>query len=58
MTYKHIEASREARLWVTQVIVPLLVLGSTVLMVNPDLKEEAKAKVESVKDKIKGKLHK
>lgn len=58
MTYKQIEASREARLWVTQVIVPTLVLGATVVMTNPELKEKATTKLNDVKSMIKNKLQK
>lgn len=29
MKYKHIEASREARLWLGQIIVPLFIGGAT-----------------------------
>ena len=57
MTYRQIEASREARLWITQVIVPTLMLATTVVMVNPDLKEAVMTKFEDVKGKIKRKLH-
>lgn len=58
MTYRQIEASREARLWVTQVIVPTLVLGATVVMTNPELKERVTTKLNDVKSMIKNKLQK
>lgn len=58
MTYRQIEASREARLWITQVIVPTLVLTATVVMANPELKEAAMAKFNKVKANIQHKLHK
>lgn len=58
MTYRQIEACREARLWVTQVVAPTLVLGLTVVMTNPELKEKVTTKFNNVKDTIKGKLQK
>ena len=58
MTYKNIEASREARLWVTQVIMPTLVVASALVSVKPEIKDKAKAKFEEVKNTIKYKLHK
>lgn len=58
MTYKQIEACREARLWVTQVIAPTLVLTTAVVMANPELKESVTAKFNEVKAKIQNKLHK
>ena len=30
MTYKHIEASREARLWLTQIVLPVGTVGALV----------------------------
>lgn len=58
MTYRQIEASREARLWITQVIAPTLVLATAVVMANPELKAAAAAKFNDVKAKIQNKLHK
>lgn len=58
MTYKQIEASREARLWLTQVIVPTLALGTAVVMMNPELKEAVVTKYNDVKSTLKNKLHK
>ena len=57
MTYKQIEACREARLWFTQVIAPTLVI-TTVVMADPELKEAVTAKFNIVKAKIQNKLHK
>lgn len=57
MTYKQIEACREARLWFTQVIVPTLIVTS-VVMANPELKEAITAKFKETKAKIQNKLHK
>lgn len=57
MTYKQIEASREIRLWTTQVILPLLLMGTTVAMVNPDVKEVVLERFRELKKKIR-KSHK
>ena len=58
MTYKQIEASREARLWITQVIVPTLAIATTVVAAVPEFREGVATKFEEVKNKIKLKLHK
>lgn len=44
MKYKHIEASREARLWITQVIVPLIGTGGFVIAMVPEARETIKTK--------------
>ena len=51
MTYKQIEASREIRLWIGQVVVPALGLGA-VAMSNPEIKNAIKTKFEDVKSSI------
>lgn len=51
MTYKQIEASRELRLWIGQVIVPAITM-SAVVLANPDVRRAAAEKIESVKQKI------
>ena len=53
MTYKQIEASRELRLWIGQVIVPAAVGVATILTLHPELKEKAKDKFVDVKNKFK-----
>lgn len=58
MTYRQIEAFREARLWVTQVILPTLALGTTLMVVDPKLREAVTAKAKDVKAKIKCNLQK
>lgn len=40
MTYKQIEASREARLWVSQIIIPAVV-GGVLLMSNEKVRDRA-----------------
>ena len=54
MTHKQIEASREVRLWVTQVIVPLIGIGAMI----PEVRQAAVAKVKEVKDTIMNKSYK
>ena len=51
MTYKQIEASRELRLWIGQVIVPAITM-SAVVLANPDVRRAAAEKIESVKQKF------
>ena len=58
MTYKQIEASREIRLWVTQVILPVLGIGTVLVTTNPELRDKIATNAKSVKDKINLKLHK
>ena len=48
---QRIDASREARLWITSVIVPI----GTILAVRPDLAEKAKNKLIDAKDWAKKK---
>lgn len=52
MTYKQIEASREARLWLGQVIVPAIV-GAVAIWSNPEARCMIKNKIEDVKRSIK-----
>lgn len=51
MTYKQIEASRELRLWIGQVIVPAISVAAVVLA-NPDVRDAAKEKLEDIKRKF------
>lgn len=48
MTYKQIEASREARLWVGQVIIPVAMTVVTAANI-PEVRDFVKAKTEEVK---------
>lgn len=57
MTNNQIETSREIRLWVSQVIVPITI-GITMIATNQKLKTALKAKAIKVIDKIKTKLEK
>lgn len=58
MTYKQIEASREARLWITQVIVPALGMATALVATVPEFREAVVTKAKVVKSKIKNKLRK
>ena len=55
MTWKQIEASREARLWIGQVISPAVV---GVMAVSPEARQTVKAKYVQVKNAIRRKLEK
>lgn len=51
MTYKQIEASRELRLWIGQVIVPAVSV-TVVVLANPDVRNAAKEKLDNIKRKF------
>lgn len=57
MTYKQIEAAREARLWVGQIIIPTIV-GIVTVATIPEVREAVAAKANAIKDKIKAKTSK
>ena len=57
MTYKQIEASREARLWISQVIVPV-VSTAVMIMTIPEARTAVVKKTTDVKDSIKRKFKK
>ena len=57
MTYKQIEASREARLWIGQVILPAIG-GGVALMANPNFRDFVTSKYEDVKFKVQQKFKK
>lgn len=52
MTYKNIDAAREARLWIGQVIVPA-VTAVVLIAANPNVRAYARDKVEAIKSKFK-----
>lgn len=54
MTHRQIESSRETRLWITQVLIPIL----GVVMLFPEAREVVKTKGKEIGDKLKSKLHK
>ena len=51
MTYKQIEASRELRLWIGQVIVPTVSVMAVVLA-NTDVRKVASEKLDNIKQKF------
>lgn len=53
MSRRQIESSRETRLWITQVLVPLV----SITMLVPELRNAVVTKVKEVSGKIKSKLH-
>ncbi|MFQ7396461.1 MAG: hypothetical protein ACLRNW_01340 [Neglectibacter sp.] len=52
MTYKQIEASRELRLWVGQVIVPAVTMAVALASI-PEVRNAASTKLEQLKWKLK-----
>ena len=54
MTYKQIEASREVRLWIGQIIVPAASVVVAILSI-PEVRKMVAKKVESVKESIQNK---
>lgn len=54
MKQKHIDASREARLWLSQIVIP--VVG--IMAMCPDVREATKAKAAEMKRKIEAKFKK
>ena len=57
MTYKQIEASREARLWIGQVLIPVATCAA-IIMTNPNIRSTLKTKTVKLLDKVKAKLEK
>lgn len=48
MTYRQVETSREIRLWITQVIIPMFGIA----MMIPEAREAVVAKAREIKDKV------
>ena len=57
MTYKQIEASREMRLWIGQVIVPAAAAAIAIAS-NPNTREYISKKYNNVKSRIQKKFEK
>ena len=57
MTYRQIESSRERRLWITQVVMPTVLVAAAILG-NREVREDLKDKVTDIKEKIKAKINK
>lgn len=54
MKQKHIDASREARLWLSQIVLPIV----GIVMMVPETREAALNKAEDLKKSIKAKFAK
>lgn len=52
MKQKHIDASREARLWLSQIVLPIV----GIVMMVPETREAALVKAQELKDSIKAKF--
>ena len=57
MTYKQIEASREARLWLGQIIAPVC-MATVAVVANPQAREAIAKTTVKVKNSIKNKFGK
>jgi hypothetical protein len=55
MTYKQIEASREARLWIGQIVIPVVTLAMTSLAI-PEVRQTVATKANQLKTSIETKL--
>ena len=58
MTYKQIEASREARLWIGQIIVPAATIVAGIYVTNSELRFKTKNKFNDLKGSFKNKFSK
>lgn len=45
MNYRQVETSREIRLWVTGILMPLAIGATTILASNPELLEDVKTSI-------------
>lgn len=54
MKQKHIDASREARLWLSQIVIPI----AGIMAMCPEAREAVKAKAVEMKRKIEAKFKK
>ena len=57
MKYKHIEAAREARLWIGQIVIPAMTIAATTLTI-PEVRQAVATKAKSVKKSIEDKMKK
>jgi len=53
MTYKEIDASRNSRLWITQVILPAATLTVTTLIAIPEARQAIGEKIKQIGNSIK-----
>lgn len=52
---KHVDAAREVRLWMSQVIIPI---GGIIVMTNPKVSSKVNEGVNNVKNKVRGVFNK
>ena len=52
MTWKQIEAAREIRLWMGQVVIPAVVAVGTVMAI-PEAREAVTSKANSIKESVR-----
>lgn len=57
MTRRQIDASRERRLWLSQIVIPTLTLVVTSMSI-PEVREWVKAKATEAKQKIENRMKK
>ena len=57
MTWKQIEAKRETRLWISQIVIPTATAVVTIMTI-PEVRQAIVAKAKSIKYSIEQKLHK
>lgn len=57
MTYKQIEAAREVRLWIGQIVVPAVTLAATTMAI-PEVRQAVATKAKSMKQSIEWKMKK
>ncbi len=57
MTYKQIEAARETRLWIGQIVIPAITVGVTAMSI-PEVRDAIAAKANEIKYNIETKLKK
>lgn len=57
MTRRQIDASRERRLWISQVIIPSLTLVATAMAI-PEVRETVKVKANEIRFKIESRMKK
>lgn len=57
MTWKRIEAMREIRLWIGQIVVPTVTLVAAAMAI-PEVREAVASKAKEIKGKIDNKIKK
>lgn len=57
MTWKRIEAMREMRLWIGQIVVPTVTLVAAAMAI-PEVREAVSAKAKQIKENINNKIKK